>query len=52
MIEWIKQYQHLFKPHALLSDVSGVKTNIVDTIQSFLREDVEFISAHPMPQLL
>lgn len=48
MIEWIKQYQHLFKPHALLSDVSGVKTNIVDTIQSFLREDVEFISAHPM----
>lgn len=48
MVEWIKKYQHLFKPHALLTDVSGVKCNIVNAIQDVLREDVEFISAHPM----
>lgn len=48
MVDWLKKYQHLIKPGALLTDVSGVKRNIVDTIQSFLREDIEFISAHPM----
>lgn len=48
MIDWIQKYQHLFKTNALLTDVSGVKTNIVENIQSFLRDDVEFISAHPM----
>lgn len=48
IITWIEQYQHLFKPNALITDVSGVKCNIVDKVQSILREDVEFISAHPM----
>lgn len=48
MVEWVKSYQHLFKKHALLTDVSGVKCNIVDNVQDILREDVEFISAHPM----
>ena len=48
MIDWIKEHQHAFRPHTLLTDVSGVKVNVVDTIQSFLRDDVEFIAAHPM----
>lgn len=48
MISWIKQYQHLFKANALITDVSGVKCNIVDEVQKILRADVEFISAHPM----
>lgn len=48
IITWVEQYQHLFKPNALITDVSGVKCNIVDKVQSILREDVEFISAHPM----
>ena len=48
MIDWILKYQHLFKENALLTDVSGVKSGIVETIQYFLRKDVEFISAHPM----
>ena len=47
-IEWIKQYQHLFKKGALITDVTGVKGVVVETIQSILRDDVEFISAHPM----
>lgn len=48
IISWIEQYQHLFKPKALITDVSGVKCNIVDKVQDILRDDVEFISAHPM----
>ena len=46
--EWINNYQHFFKPGALLTDVTGVKSCIVYDIQNALREDVEFIAAHPM----
>ena len=47
-IEWIKNNQHLFAPGTLITDVSGVKGSVVYAVQSILREDVEFISAHPM----
>lgn len=47
-IEWIKENQHLFTPGTLITDVTGVKGSVVDTVQSILRPDVEFISAHPM----
>ena len=47
-IEWIKNHQHLFAPGTLITDVTGVKVSVVDTVQSILRDDVEFISAHPM----
>lgn len=48
MVEWIQRNQQYFKSGAILTDVSGVKCGIVDKIQSFLREDVEFIGSHPM----
>ena len=48
MIEWITTYQQYFKPQVLISDVSGVKSNIVDQAQSILRKDVSFIASHPM----
>lgn len=47
-IEWINKNQHLFKSGTILTDVTGVKGCIVDEIQSVLRNDVEFIAAHPM----
>lgn len=47
-IDWVKEYQHLFKKGALITDVTGVKVSVVGSIQSILRDDVEFISAHPM----
>lgn len=47
-IEWIKNYQHLFKAGSLITDVTGVKASIVYKIQDMLRPDVEFIPAHPM----
>ncbi|MBQ6895579.1 MAG: prephenate dehydrogenase [Clostridia bacterium] len=46
--EWIKDNQKHFKTGALLTDVTGVKSCIVYEIQNILREDVEFIAAHPM----
>lgn len=46
--EWIKKNQHLIKKGAMLTDVTGVKECIVYDIQDMLRDDVEFIAAHPM----
>ena len=47
-IEWIEKHQHLLKPGALLTDVTGVKGAVVDKVQNMLRPDLEFIGAHPM----
>ena len=47
-IDWIKENQHLLKSGAIITDVTGVKGSIVNTVQGMLRDDVEFISAHPM----
>ena len=47
-MEWLEKYQHMFKPGAMLTDVTGVKSCIVYDIQSMLRSDVEYIPAHPM----
>ena len=46
--DWIENNQQYFKSGAVLTDVTGVKACIVDKIQSVLRDDVEFIAAHPM----
>lgn len=47
-IEWIEKNQHLLKPGALLTDVTGVKGSVVYKVQEILRPDCEFIAAHPM----
>ena len=47
MVKWIQKYKHLIKNHTLISDVSGVKTNIVDVIQEELKDrDIEIGRAH------
>ncbi|WMJ22527.1 prephenate dehydrogenase [Paludicola sp. MB14-C6] len=48
MIHWMKENQQFFKSGIFITDVSGVKCNVVDVIQSNLRNDVEFIASHPM----
>lgn len=48
MISWIFTNQHFFKKGAVITDVSGVKCGIIDEIETFLRDDVEFIASHPM----
>lgn len=47
-IDWIDKYQSYFKSGALITDVTGVKSPIVYKIQDMLRDDVEFVGAHPM----
>ncbi len=46
--EWIQGNQQYFKPGTFITDVTGVKGCIVDDIQGMLREDCEYIAAHPM----
>ena len=47
-INWLEKYQSYLKTHAVITDVTGVKTSIVYKIQDMLREDLEFVGAHPM----
>ena len=47
-VEWIEQNQKFLKSGVLITDVTGVKRNIVYQIQNMLRPDVEFVAAHPM----
>ena len=48
IVDWIRANQSWMKKDAILTDVTGVKRGIVETIQQFLRKDLEFIGAHPM----
>ena len=46
--KWLEDNQQYLKSGAVLTDVTGVKSCIVYDIQKNLRDDVEFIAAHPM----
>ncbi len=47
-VDWMQQHGHLLKPGAILTDVTGVKSSILPTINALLPDGVEFIAAHPM----
>lgn len=47
-IDWIRQNGHLLREGTIITDVTGVKSSIVNEIQSMLKPGVEFIAAHPM----
>lgn len=47
-LRWIDEFASLFKAGVILTDVTGVKSCIVDEVQSKLPDGVEFIAAHPM----
>lgn len=48
LLDWIDRYQQYFKPGAMITDVTGVKSCIVYAVEDKLRDDVEFIASHPM----
>ena len=48
LLEWIDQYQDSFASGTRITDVTGVKEQIVTQVQGKLRSDVEFIASHPM----
>ncbi len=47
-IQWVRDCQHLFASGCILTDVTGVKRNVIREINAVLRPDVEYIAAHPM----
>lgn len=47
-IDWIEKNQKYIKPGAVITDVTGVKGSVVYKIQDMLRDDIEYIPAHPM----
>ena len=47
-VEWIENYQQYLKKGIIITDVTGIKSEIVYKIQTILRKDIEFIPAHPM----
>lgn len=47
-LQWLSENQRFLKSGALLTDVTGVKGNVVYEVQRMLRKDCEFIAAHPM----
>ena len=48
VIEWIKSYQKYLKPNTIITDVTGIKKWLYDNIKDILRQDLEYIGAHPM----
>ncbi len=47
-VKWLEDNQQYIKSGAVITDVTGVKSCIVYDIQKMLRDDIEFIAAHPM----
>ncbi len=47
-VEWMERHASLISPGTLITDVTGVKSSVVDRVQSMLPDTIEFISAHPM----
>lgn len=47
-VEWIRAHGQKLRHGAILTDVTGVKCGVIDTVSALLRADLEFIPAHPM----
>lgn len=48
LLEWLEKYGPWLRDGALATDVTGVKSGIVEKAQALLFPRVEFIGAHPM----
>lgn len=48
LIDWLKKYQYMLKKGVVITDVTGVKTCIDKELRTFIRDDIEYVLAHPM----
>jgi prephenate dehydrogenase len=48
LLRFLDQWMKVFKSGALVTDIAGIKGNIVDAVEKNLREDLDFIPGHPM----
>ena len=47
-VKWLKDYQMYLKPGAVVTDVTGIKSWLNNEIKDFIRDDIEYVLAHPM----
>ncbi len=47
-VSWIETYGHLLPVGSIITDVTGVKTDIVYAVQQKLSHRCEFVASHPM----
>lgn len=47
-VSWIEEHQDCLAPGTLLTDVTGIKTALLERLLPVLRRDVDFVPAHPM----
>lgn len=47
-LDWLDKYGDFIRKDTIITDVTGVKTVIVDKVQEKLGNKAEFIAAHPM----
>lgn len=47
-IKFIDDNINYFKSGAIITDTAGIKSKIIERINSFLRKDLDFIGGHPM----
>jgi prephenate dehydrogenase len=47
LLRFIEKWESAFRPGALVTDIAGIKANIVKAAENF-RADVDFIPGHPM----
>jgi prephenate dehydrogenase len=48
LIQFVLLQMHSFKANALLTDIAGIKGNIVAALEHKVRNDLDFIPGHPM----
>lgn len=48
LLEWLEKYGSWMRDGALATDVTGVKSGVVEKAQALLFPRVEFVGAHPM----
>ncbi|GHV57162.1 prephenate dehydrogenase [Spirochaetia bacterium] len=48
LLRFLDTWMPAFKPGALITDIAGIKGNIVDAVEKNLRSDLDFIPGHPM----
>jgi len=46
--KFIKDNMLYFKPGVIITDTAGIKEDLVKDVNSFIREDMDFIGGHPM----
>jgi prephenate dehydrogenase len=48
MLRFLERWMPAFKNGALITDIAGIKGNIVTAVEKTLRRDLDFIPGHPM----